>query len=180
MYYSKVVNVAGEVEIVKRHGEVGAGTHKTPAGFCASHHHFSNPPSATRRIGCASRSGLRPETPRKGKNAMPRPKRAMGTTTKIQVRITDDEKSTLFIQADKAGLTLSEYVRRCSLNKRIQSHVSDKAIARLSSLCGLQKHLLMQIKGRPYEAALRNPLNSTLAEITTTLRTVIRKEDEAE
>jgi hypothetical protein len=34
---------------------------------------------------------------------MPRPKRAKGTTTKIQVRITDDEKSTLLIQADKAG-----------------------------------------------------------------------------
>jgi hypothetical protein len=25
-------------------GKVGAGTHKTPAGFRASHHHFSNPP----------------------------------------------------------------------------------------------------------------------------------------
>jgi hypothetical protein len=84
------------------------------------------------------------------------------------------------IQADKAGLTLSEYVRRCSLNKRIQSHVSDKAIARLSSLCGLQKYLLMQIKGHPYEAALRNELNSVLAGITTTLRAVIKKEDESE
>ena len=111
---------------------------------------------------------------------MPRPKRAKGTTTKIQVRLTDDEKKTLFIQADKAGLTLSEYVRRCSLNKRIQSHVSDKAIARLSSLCGLQKHLLMQIKGHPYKAALRNELNSVLAGITTTLRAVIKKEDESE
>ena len=40
---------------------------------------------------------------------------------------------------------MSEYLRRCSLNKRIHSHVSDKAVARLSSLCGLQKHLLMQI-----------------------------------
>ncbi len=50
--------------------EVGAGTHKTPAGFRASHHHFSNPPSATRRIGCASRSGLRPETPQKGRNTL--------------------------------------------------------------------------------------------------------------
>lgn len=75
---------------------------------------------------------------------------------------------------------MSEYIRRCSLNKRIQSRVSDKAIARLSSLCGLQKHLLMEIKGLPYEAALRNELNSALAEITTTLRAVIKKEDESE
>ena len=111
---------------------------------------------------------------------MPRPKRAKGTTTRIQVRITDEEKNTLLTQADKARLTLSEYVRRCSLNKRIQSRVSDKAIARLSSLCGLQKHLLMQIKGHPYEAALRNELNSVLAGITTTLRAVIKKEDDSE
>jgi hypothetical protein len=38
----------------------------------------------------------------------------------------------------------------------------------------------MQIKGHPYEAVLRNQLNSTLAEITTTLRTVIAKEEEPE
>jgi hypothetical protein len=111
---------------------------------------------------------------------MPRPKRAQGTTTRIQIRITDAEKNTLLIQANKAGLTLSEYMRRCSLNKRIQSCVSDKAIARLSSLCGLQKHLLMQVKGHPYEAELRKELNSALAGITTTLRTVIKMEDDSE
>jgi len=112
--------------------------------------------------------------------AMPRPKRAQGTTERIDIRITTEEKNTLLIQADKAGLTLSEYMRRCSLKKRIHSRVSDKAIARLSSLCGLQKHLLMQIKGHPYEATLRSELNSVLAGISTTLRAVISKEEEAE
>ena len=111
---------------------------------------------------------------------MSRPKRAKGVTTRIQVRITNEEKSTLLLQADKTGLTLSEYVRRCSLNKRIQSHVSDKAIARLSSLCGLQKHLLMQITGLPNEGTIRSQLNSVLAGITTTLRAVIKKEGESE
>jgi hypothetical protein len=111
---------------------------------------------------------------------VPRPKRAQGATTRIYIRITTGEKNTLLIHADKAGLTLSEYIRRCSLNKRIQSRVSDKAIARLSSLCGLQKYLLMQIKDHPYEATLRSELNSVLAGITTTLRAVIKKEDESE
>jgi len=111
---------------------------------------------------------------------MPRPKRGQGTTERIDIRITTGEKNTLLIKANKAGLTLSEYMRRCSLNKRIHSRVSDKAIARLSSLCGLQKHLLMQIKGHPYEATLRSELNSVLAGITATLRAVISKEDEAE
>ena len=111
---------------------------------------------------------------------MPRPKRAMGTTTRIQIRITNEEKSTLLLQADKTGLTLSEYVRRCSLNKRLHSCVSDKAIARLCSLCGLQKHLLMQITGLPNEGTIRSQLNSVLAGITTTLRAVIKKEEESE
>jgi len=86
---------------------------------------------------------------------MPRPKRAKGTTTKIQVRLTDDEKNTLFIQADKAGLTLSEYVRRCSLNKRIQSHVSDKAIARLTACAAFRNTYSCRSKAthtRPYFA----------------------------
>ena len=111
---------------------------------------------------------------------MPRPKRAQGTTERIQIRTTTGEKNTLLVQAGKAGLTLSEYMRRCSLNKRIHSRVSDNAIARLSSLCSLQKYLLMQVHGHPYEAKLRSELNSVLAGITATLRAVISKEDEAE
>ncbi|MGA2169515.1 MAG: hypothetical protein ABSG62_14995 [Terracidiphilus sp.] len=118
--------------------------------------------------------------PQKGKMAMPRPKRAEGTTARIRIRITTGEKNALLKQADKAGLSLGECMRRCSLNRRIHSRVSDKAIARLSSLCGLQRHLLMQIKGHPYEATLRRELNSVLAGITTTLRAVISKEKKAE
>jgi Large polyvalent protein-associated domain 7 len=62
---------------------------------------------------------------------MPRPKRAQGVTSEIHIRVTSDEKGILHIQAQKAGLTVSEYLRRCSLNKRVHSRVSDKAIARL-------------------------------------------------
>ena len=111
---------------------------------------------------------------------MPRPKRAKGTTTRIQIRITNDEKSTLLLQAVKTGLTLSEYVRRCSLNKRLHSRISDKAVARLSSLCGLQKHLLMQITGHPQEGTLRSELNSVLAGITATLRTIVKNDEDSE
>ena len=111
---------------------------------------------------------------------MTRPKRALGVTSEIHIRLTSNEKDILHLQAEKAGLTLSEYLRRCSLNKRIHSRVSDKAIARLSSLCGLQKHLLMQITGLPNEGTIRSQLNSVLAGITTTLRAVIKKEEESE
>jgi hypothetical protein len=111
---------------------------------------------------------------------MTRPKRALGVTSEIHIRLTSNEKDILHLQAEKAGLTLSEYLRRCSLNKRIHSRVSDKAIARLSSLCGLQKHLLMQITGLPEEGILRSELNSILAGITATLRTIVKNDEDSE
>jgi hypothetical protein len=111
---------------------------------------------------------------------MPRPKRAQGVTSEIHIRLTSDEKDILHAQAQKAGLTVSEYLRRCSLNKRIHSRVSDKAVARLSSLCGLQKHLLTQITGLPQEGALRSELKSILAGITATLRTIVRNDEDSE
>ena len=111
---------------------------------------------------------------------MPRPKRAQGVTSEIHIRLTSDEKDILHAQAQKAGLTVSEYLRRCSLNKRIHSRVSDKEVARLSSLCGLQKHLLTQITGLPQEGALRSELKSILAGITATLRTIVRNDEDSE
>jgi hypothetical protein len=112
--------------------------------------------------------------------AMPRPKRAQGVTSEIHIRVTSDEKEILHTKAQKAGLTVSEYLRRCSLNKRIHSRVSDKAVARLSSLCGLQKHLLMQITGLPQEGTLRSQLSSVLAGITATLRTIVKNDEDSE
>jgi hypothetical protein len=110
---------------------------------------------------------------------MPRPKRTQSVTSEIHIRITSGEKGIVHTQAQKAVLTLREYLRRCSLNKRIHSRVSDEAIARLSSLCGLQKHLLMQIKGLPQEDTLRIELNSVLARITATLRTVVKNNEDS-
>jgi hypothetical protein len=107
-------------------------------------------------------------------------KTAQGVTSEIHIRLTSDEKTILHTQAQKAGLTVSEYLRRCSLNKRIHSRVSDKAVARLSSLCGLQKHLLMQITGIPQEDTLRIELNSVLAGITATLRTIVKNDEDSE
>jgi len=111
---------------------------------------------------------------------MPRPKRAQGVTSEIHIRVTSNEKEILNTQAQKAGLTVSEYLRRCSLNKRIHSRVSDKAVARLSSLCGLQKHLLMQITGHPNESTLRSELNSVLEGITATLRAIVKDDEDSE
>ena len=78
---------------------------------------------------------------------MARPKRTEGATLRLFIRTTDREKAIIKAQARKAGLTMSEYMRRTSLNKRIASKVDQKALGELARLGGLQKYLLMQDQG---------------------------------
>ena len=96
---------------------------------------------------------------------MSRPKRTEGATLRLFIRITDAEKANIRDQAKRAGLTMSEYMRRTSLNKRIVSKMDQKALGELARLGGLQKYLLKQIKGLPDEEGLRRGLNSTLSAV---------------
>ena len=93
---------------------------------------------------------------------MARPKRTEGATRRLFIRITDQEKAIIRTEAKKAGLGMSEFVRRTSLNKRVVSKVDQKALGELARLGGLQKYLLMKIKGLPDEEGLRRELNSIL------------------
>ena len=86
-------------------------------------------------------------------------------TRRLFIRITDAEKANIRDQAKRAGLTMSEYMRGISLNKRIVSKMDQKALGELARLGGLQKHLLKQIKGLPDEEVLRKELNSTLSAV---------------
>jgi len=103
---------------------------------------------------------------------MARPKRTEGATRRLFIRTTDREKAIIRTQAKKAGLTMSEYMRRTSLNKRIVSKVDQKALGELARLGGLQKYLLMQIKGLPDEEGLRRELNSILSAVLSAVRTL--------
>jgi hypothetical protein len=96
------------------------------------------------------------------------------------IKLLSEEKQIIQRNAYMAGLTVSEYMRKCSLNKRLHSRIDDKAIIRLSSLCGLMKHLLMQIVGHPREDELRHELNAVLAAILKTLRTVTGNTEDSE
>ena len=160
-------------ETGKRHGKVGA-VHTNPCGVSRVHHHFSNPPVATRRNGCASCSGLRPETPRHfRRHGMSRPRRARNVTSRIDIRVTYEEKATLFVQANRAALTLSEYIRRAVLGIRIRSRIHTDAISDLNRLGGLQKHCLEQLKIFGNNNDLRHELNITLAAIREQVKNVI-------
>jgi len=98
--------------------------------------------------------------------------RAMGTNSRIEIRITEEEKATIRDQANSASLTMSEYLRRSALGKRILSTMDQKAAGELARLGGLQKHLLTQIKGLPDEEGLRKGLNSTLLAVQDALGTL--------
>jgi hypothetical protein len=101
---------------------------------------------------------------------MARSTRAQGATLRIEIRITEEEKAIIRDQANSASLTMSEYIRRTALNKRILSTMDQKAAGELARLGGLQKHLLTQIKGLPDEEDLRAGLNSTLLAVHNAVR----------
>jgi len=103
---------------------------------------------------------------------MARPKRTDGATLRLFIRSTNREKAIIKTQAKKAGLTMSEYMRRTALNKRIVSKVDQKALGELARLGGLQKYLRMQIKGLPDEEGHRRELNSTLSVVLSAVRTL--------
>jgi hypothetical protein len=89
----------------------------------------------------------------------------------VLIKLLSQEKDFIRQQAHLAGLTVSEFIRKCALNRPIRSRVSREVAAELSKLFGLQKHLLLELKGIPYEEELRKELNTVLLELHTALAT---------
>ena len=158
-----------EIEMLKRNGKVGAVATKPLRGFVS-------PPSFLQSACGYSEKWLRillratPRDPTEEEKTMARPKRTEGATLRLFIRITDQEKAIIRTEAKKAGLSMSEFMRRTSLNKRIVSKMDQKVLGELARLGGLQKYLLMQIKGLPDEEDLRRELNSTLSAVHSAVR----------
>ncbi len=71
---------------------------------------------------------------------------AFGTVKKkreavIILRLLLEEKTAVAVEASKAGLTVSEFVRRRALGRPVKSRMTEKVINELRRLGGLQKHL---------------------------------------
>jgi|ERR1039457_2709943 hypothetical protein len=103
---------------------------------------------------------------------MPRPRKEE-PRERYTLRLLKTELEQIQTKADQAALTVSEYLRRCALGKRIRSRVSDKAIAELNRLGGLQKHCLAELKQNESNRAVREELNRTLFAIRAELKSVI-------
>ena len=61
--------------------------------------------------------------------------------SRMQCRLTKNEKSDVVEQADKAGLTLSAYLRRRALGRKINAKTDEQMVRELRRLGGLVKDL---------------------------------------
>ncbi len=77
---------------------------------------------------------------------MARPRRTELATSPFQVRLTATERAELEAAAEKAGLTLSEYIRRRALGRRVaapRALTDIQTLNELRRLGGLVKHLAL-------------------------------------
>ena len=83
---------------------------------------------------------------------MPRPRRTEQMTAPFQVRLTPTERAELEAAAEAAGVTLSEYIRRRALGRRVVARraLTDiQTLNELRRLGGLVKHLALEEVGNP-------------------------------
>ena len=66
----------------------------------------------------------------------------------IAVRLTESEKARLVENADHAGLSLSEYVRRRLFGRRVLAQTDAVMVRELRRLGGLLKHIHNETRGR--------------------------------
>jgi len=69
------------------------------------------------------------------------------TDERIQIRCTSEVKAKLTAKAQEVGLSLSEYLIKSGLGKRVQSKGNYNALAALVKITALQKHLFNEGQG---------------------------------
>lgn len=65
-------------------------------------------------------------------------------TRRVIMRLTASEYSDVIVQAEAAGLSVSEYGRRRVLGRPVRSRTDDVMIRELRRIAGLQKHLFKE------------------------------------
>jgi hypothetical protein len=68
-------------------------------------------------------------------------------TAQVNVRLTLGEKENLSDQADGAGLSIGDYVRRRIIGRPVVAHVDRQTINELRRLGGYLKHVHLESKG---------------------------------
>ncbi|PUW01543.1 plasmid mobilization protein MobA [Cronobacter sakazakii] len=86
----------------------------------------------------------------------------------VKCRCTDAEFDAITKKAFTAGLTTSEYIRRCALNRRIMVRTDIRMMNELLRLGGLQKHLFNQMQDH-MTTELSRQFSEVLTSITHTI-----------
>lgn len=93
---------------------------------------------------------------------MPRPRRQIDLSERLTFRLTSTERTELEAAAETAGMTVSEYVRRRALGRKVvapRSMADTQTLNELRRLGGLVKHLAATGNGNP------DDLRAALAEL---------------
>ena len=102
---------------------------------------------------------------------------AFGTVKKkreavIILRILPEEKVAVAADAAKAGLTVSEFIRRRALGRPVKSRMTEKVINELRRLGGLQKHLATKYQHK------KDAIDEVLVEIKQAILRLDREDGE--
>lgn len=90
----------------------------------------------------------------------------------VKCRCTDAEFDSINKKAVSAGLTTSEYIRRCALNRRITVRTDIRMMNELLRLGGLQKHLYTQMQEN-----MTTELSRQFSEVLTSIKHAINTMD---
>ncbi|EOW6411052.1 MULTISPECIES: plasmid mobilization protein MobA [Cronobacter] len=92
--------------------------------------------------------------------------------TLIQLRCTEAESEAIKNKAISAGLSTSEYLRRCALNRRIMVRTDIRMMNELLRLGGLQKHLYNEMQNH-----MTTELSRQFSEVLTSITYAINSLD---
>lgn len=90
----------------------------------------------------------------------------------VKCRCTEAEFEAINRKAVAAGLTTSEYLRRCALNRRIMVRTDIRMMNELLRLGGLQKHLYTQMQDK-----MTTDLSRQFSEVLTSIKHAINAID---
>lgn len=121
---------------------------------------------------CPSAKGLRPLEPAKGRKA-----KAMEKTSQIHVRVTEDTRTKLLNICRASNKSQSAVIRKWANGRSVRAHVNTAALGELRQHFGLLKKCMEELRARnAMTPDLHKKLETTLDEITSMCRSVIRQE----
>ena len=65
----------------------------------------------------------------------------------IHIRVTEEEQSAIRENAEVSGLSMSEYIRRRALSRRVPSRIETKMLSELRRQGGLLKYVFKESQG---------------------------------